>query len=330
MTNLKGAQPGPERALRSGRTHPALVSVVIPTYNRADLIRRSVDSALRQTHAEVEVIVVDDASTDDTRAVLAGMTDPRLRVVRHDHNEGQSRARNRGVREAKGRYVAFLDSDDEWLPAKIERQLARFAGDDNPGATYTGMWVDDGSGRHEETARVDGNAFEEFLTLPGPITTTGLMIDSEVVGDELSFDEAIGCAVEGDLLIRISREHAVGRVGEPLYVRHLHAGEQISSETQCYARARRQILEKYAEDFRQRPRLAAACLFRLALTERKVGDYARARRTVLEAARVDPANLRFKALSFLASLGVVPCRLGLNAYTSAGRVRAAVARGGHA
>lgn len=311
--------------------NPALVSVVIPTYNRADLIERSVTSALSQTYEDVEVIVVDDASSDDTPTVLGAIADSRLRVVRHERNEGQCRARNRGVQEAKGRYVAFLDSDDEWLPAKIERQLARFAADDSPGATYTGMWVDDGSGRHVETARVEGRAFDEFLTLPGPITTTGLVVDAMVVGDELSFDEAIGCAVEGDLLIRISREHVVGRVADPLYVRYLHAGEQISRETRCYAGARRQILEKYADDFRRRPRLAAKCLFRLALTERKVGDHARARRTVLEAARVDPTNLRFKALGFLASLGTVPFRLGLNAYTSAGRVRAAVAKqGGHA
>ena len=309
----------------------ALVSVVIPTYNRVDLIARSVTSALRQTHPEVEVIVVDDASTDDTPSVLAEMSDPRLRVVRHERNEGQCRARNRGIQEAKGRYVAFLDSDDEWLPSKIERQLARFADGDAPAATYTGMWVDDGSSRHSETARVEGHAFEEFLTLPGPITTTGLMVDTEAVGGELSFDESIGCAVEGDLLIRISREHAVGRVADPLYVRHLHAGEQISRETRCYARARRQILEKYADDFRSRPRLASTCLFRLALTQRKIGDYAQARRTVLEAASMDPTNIRFRALRVLAAWGVLPFRLGLDAYTGAGRMRAAVGRvGSHA
>ena len=319
-------QPGGESVEGS-----ALVSVVIPTFNRADLIERSVKSALRQTHQELDVIVVDDASTDETPAVLARIDDPRLRVIRHERNEGQCRARNRGVRESGGRFVAFLDSDDEWLPAKIERQLARFASGDSPVVTYTGMWVDDGSGRHVEAARVEGRAFEEFLTLPGPITTTGLMVDTEAVGDELVFDENIRCAVEGDLLIRLSREHVVGRVAEPLYVRYLHAGGQISRETRCYAGARRQILVKYADDFRQRPRLAATCLFRLALTERKVGDYARARRTVLEAAQVDPTNLRFKVLGFLASLGSVPFRLGLNAYTSAGRMRAVVAReGGHA
>ena len=323
MTDRMVTQPGGETV-----GNPELVSVVIPSYNRADLIERSVRSALGQTYEALEVIVVDDASTDHTSTVLAAIADARLRVVRHERNQGQSRTRNRGVQEAKGRYVAFLDSDDEWLPAKIERQLERFADGDSPGVTYTGMWVDDGSGRHVETARVEGHAFEEFLTLPGPITTTGLMVDTAAVGGELSFDEAIGCAVEGDLLIRISRDHVVGRVAEPLYVRYLHAGEQISRETKCYAGARRQILDKYADDFRQRPRLAATCLFRLALTERKVGDYAGARRTVLEAARVDPANLRFRTLGFLASLGVVPFRVGLNAYTSAGRMRAAVARGG--
>lgn len=320
-----GEQSGnPLEKARSGR----LVSVVIPTYNRAALIERSVKSALAQSHRDVEVVVIDDASTDETVSVLATIDDPRLRVIELERNGGQCKARNRGVREAQGRYVAFLDSDDEWLPTKVARQLERFEAGDRPGVTYTGMWVDDGTSRNDVLARVEGESFEEFLTLPGPITTTGLMVDAEMVREELSFDETIGCAVEGDLLIRISRDHVVGRVPEPLYVRYLHGGEQISSETRCYARARRQILDKYADDFRQRPRLAAACMFRLALTERKVGDYTQARRTVLEAARVDPTNLRFKVLSFLASLGVVPLRVGLNAYTSAGRMRAAVARGG--
>jgi glycosyltransferase involved in cell wall biosynthesis len=100
------------------------VTVVVPAYNRAGVVGRAVRSALAQTLREVEVLVVDDASTDDTAAVVAAIEDPRVRLLRHDRNRGGSAARNTGIEAARGRYVAFLDSDDEWHPAKLERQVA--------------------------------------------------------------------------------------------------------------------------------------------------------------------------------------------------------------
>lgn len=103
---------------------PPEVSVVIPTYNRQDTILRAVGSVLGQTHRDLELIVVDDASTDDTEAVLAGIGDPRLRQHRHTQNRGAAAARNTGIAAATGDCIAFLDSDDAWLPHKLELQLA--------------------------------------------------------------------------------------------------------------------------------------------------------------------------------------------------------------
>ncbi|ELY77342.1 glycosyltransferase family 2 protein [Natrinema gari] len=100
------------------------VSVIIPTYNRAATLPRAIDSALEQTVDDLEVVVVDDGSTDDTEAVLAAYEDPRVRPVVHATNQGANVARNTGLEYARGEYVAFLDSDDEWLPEKLERQLA--------------------------------------------------------------------------------------------------------------------------------------------------------------------------------------------------------------
>lgn len=99
-----------------------LVSVIIPTYNRAGTIRMAVDSALAQTYPDLEVIVVDDGSKDDSLAVLATYGD-RIRVI-PQANAGPSAARNRGVLEARGEIIAFLDSDDKWMPEKIARQVA--------------------------------------------------------------------------------------------------------------------------------------------------------------------------------------------------------------
>ncbi|RQG99360.1 glycosyltransferase family 2 protein [Natrarchaeobius oligotrophus] len=99
------------------------VSVVIPTHDRAETLPRAIDSALEQTIDDLEVVVVDDGSTDDTPSVLSAYEDPRVRPIVHATNRGANVARNTGIDHARGEYVAFLDSDDEWLPEKLERQL---------------------------------------------------------------------------------------------------------------------------------------------------------------------------------------------------------------
>ncbi|MGB3624622.1 MAG: glycosyltransferase family 2 protein, partial [Henriciella sp.] len=102
----------------------SLVSVVIPTYNRARTLRRAVESVLRQSYTNLELIVVDDASTDDTKAVLSSINDPRMRVITYEFNRGCAAARNIGARDARGEYLAFQDSDDEWLADKLSKQVA--------------------------------------------------------------------------------------------------------------------------------------------------------------------------------------------------------------
>lgn len=106
--------------------HPSEISVVIPTYNRAHCIMRALESVFAQSLAPGEIIVVDDASRDDTAAVLAPHAG-RIRVIRHETNAGASAARNTGIAAAQGTWVAFLDSDDVWRPDKLARQLAFMA-----------------------------------------------------------------------------------------------------------------------------------------------------------------------------------------------------------
>src|SRR6056297_1399486 len=99
------------------------VSVIVPTYNRADSLPRTIDSVLAQTHDDLELVVVDDASTDDTETVVERYEDDRVTYLEHATNRGGSAARNTGIRASDGDYVAFLDSDDEWHPEKLERQV---------------------------------------------------------------------------------------------------------------------------------------------------------------------------------------------------------------
>src|SRR5262245_59433756 len=109
-----------------------LVSVVIPTRNRAHLLGRALRSALAQTLTDFEVVVVDDASSDDPGRAVEELGDPRIRLLRLSERGGAGRARNAGIQAARGEFVAFLDSDDEYLPAMLERQIARLRQSPDP------------------------------------------------------------------------------------------------------------------------------------------------------------------------------------------------------
>jgi len=110
----------------SGRGHPT-VSIVLPTYERETLIGRSIRSVIDQTYDDFELIVVDDGSADATAEEVARCGDRRTSYIRLDENRGAAAARNVGIRHAVGRFIAFQDSDDEWVPTKLERHMGAFA-----------------------------------------------------------------------------------------------------------------------------------------------------------------------------------------------------------
>ena len=131
-------ESGPVCGSAGGVIVGGLVSVVIPTFNRARLVRRAVQSALDQSYGRLEVVVVDDGSTDGTRDAIAGIDDDRLHYVRQE-NAGLPAARNRGIAESTGDFIALLDSDDVWLPWKVEAQLAALAAFPASGMVWTDM-----------------------------------------------------------------------------------------------------------------------------------------------------------------------------------------------
>jgi glycosyltransferase involved in cell wall biosynthesis len=200
---------------------PPLVSVVIPAWNAARTLPRAIDSVLAQTWARREIIVVDDGSADDSQAVLARYGD-RVRVV-SQANGGPSAARNRGLREARGQYVAFLDADDHWLPEKLERQVALLEAHPDLGFCSTATIVVDASGKHvrdwpccNASEPLLETLFMQSAAVSG--STSGVLARSELLREADGFDQRLRGFEDPDLWIRLAYRTAYACIPETLTV----------------------------------------------------------------------------------------------------------------
>jgi len=195
----------------------ACVSVVIPTHNRASLLARAIRSVLGQTYQNLEVIVVDDGSTDGTREVVRSFQDSRIDYLFCQKNRGSPAARNLGLRAARGKYIAFLDDDDEWKPHKLERQVRALEQGDLD-AILCGI----SKTSHHRTKRyrkllVEPEALRRWAVFFG--AGSSLMAKTEVLRANL-FDEALPNGQEWDLLIRLTGKYHVGYIRECLVLCH--------------------------------------------------------------------------------------------------------------
>ncbi|MGB9902665.1 glycosyltransferase family 2 protein [Methanothrix sp.] len=140
---------GPDKVISKENTHPitALVSIITPCHNSSEFISQTIDSVLAQTYGNWEMIIVDDCSTDSTVQIVEDYLkkDSRIRLIRLGRNCGPAVARNRAIEEARGRYIAFLDSDDIWLPEKLEKQTA-FMRENDVDLCYSSYYIIDESG----------------------------------------------------------------------------------------------------------------------------------------------------------------------------------------
>jgi len=209
-----------------------LVSVITPTYNRFDLLPRAIRSVLGQTYTNLECIVVDDGSTDDTERVVRQFTDERLVYLRHETNRGASASRNTGIARAKGELVAFLDDDDEWLPAKLEKQVPLIQSlPANIGMVYCWMDYYDNQGqivkKHRPTYR--GYVFPYVLDQQRIGGCPTLLVRRPVIEQVGGFDESLPRGNDGDFIRRVCLEYEVDLVPEVLVKVHVgHDSERIS------------------------------------------------------------------------------------------------------
>lgn len=221
------------------------VSVIIPTFNRAGMVSRAVSSVLGQTFQDFELIVVDDGSQDDTPRVLEAFND-RIRILSHPKNMGVSAARNSGIKAAKSPLIAFLDSDDHWLPRKLAVQTAFF--EQHPEALVCQTeeyWV-----RHNRRVnprnkhrKPSGDIFEDSLRMC-LVSPSAVMLKRTLIDEVGLFDESLPACEDYDLWLRISSKYPVHLIEEHLVVKEGGHDDQLSSSVMGLDRFRIQALEK--------------------------------------------------------------------------------------
>jgi glycosyltransferase involved in cell wall biosynthesis len=184
------------------------ISVIIPTYNRAHLIGASIASVLAQTYTNFELIVVDDGSTDDTEQQVHGFNDPRINYINQE-NKGRSHARNCALDLARGRYIAFLDSDDLFLPDKLALQVAYLDSHPHVGMVYTSAYCIDYSGNalsDRYLASVSGKIYKSIAFFrPVTITLPTVMARRELFAEVGGFDVQMHRFEDTDMWRRISK-----------------------------------------------------------------------------------------------------------------------------
>ena len=213
-----------------------LISVIIPTFNRVDVLYRSIYSVLRQTYHDIEIIVVDDGSTDPTRDLVLSIVDDRTMYVQQKHS-GVSAARNTGISASSGKLIAFLDSDDEWRPDKLERQLELYDGNDYFVCHTDELWLRDGQVVNQKNFhKKQGGCFFERALDRCLISPSSVLISRSLLDKAGCFDENLPAAEDYDLWLRITAFYPVTFVDKPLVIKHGGRMDQLSVTTQAIDR----------------------------------------------------------------------------------------------
>ncbi|NLX50081.1 MAG: glycosyltransferase family 2 protein [Methanospirillum sp.] len=284
------------------------VSVVLPTYNRAPLLPRAIESVLVQTWTDFELIVVDDGSSDDTASVMASFTDARVRYVRYEENRGANHARNVGIREARGRYIAFQDSDDDWFPEKLKKNMAVFTSSGpEVGVVYSGYWkyVDS----HENriyiplpwVKRRDGWIHEELLR-NNFVTTQAAVVRRECFETSGFWLEGLPGKQEWELFLRISRDYQFRFIDEPLLNSRFTEGG-ISNNCLGIYHSMERILELHQDEFADHPAILAEHYVRLGLQYAQAGEFEKGRDYLRRGANLQPGNWKYQAAAFASTFG---------------------------
>lgn len=292
-----------------------LISVIIPSYNRSRSLERAVRGVLGQSYQNLELIVVDDCSTDNSREIVEAIDDPRLRLIRHEVNQGAGAARDTGIRSAKAEILAFQDSDDNWFPEKLDVQMRHFCGltDDYVAVFHTkiiyGRSIDSTGNktygiRHASCVPgpgqppKSGDMAEAFLwgNFMGPPT---VMLKKAAYFDAGGFDPRVKNNDDWDFNLRLSQKGKIGFIDEPLMLVY-NSSDGISKDPVASAFSTIVIFGKIKRRFPESPALAvhAVTVHRYLMMKNKPKSARRFLRKALALKPKNPTNYLRLALTY--------------------------------
>jgi glycosyltransferase involved in cell wall biosynthesis len=296
-TNVRAVPVSGGAPLRDTSVSPT-VSVVIPVRNRSSVVLRALRSVTDQSFPDLETVVVDDASTDNTADAVRAYagTDPRVHLFRHESPCGAQAARNTGVRAASGEWVAFLDSDDWWLPDSLSLRLAAAAATAAP-VVHSACLVcrSDSEGPVPfSVPPLSGRVYRDLLRRPGPVFPA-LLVKRSALNEIGGMDEQIIAFQEWDTAIRLARLASFAFVAEPTFVYDGTRADSISKDLKRNAEGYRMIVSKHRRAITTQlgPKGLSDHWATLAGLYRAAGDARRARTFLVAAALLWPFRPAF-------------------------------------
>ena len=279
-----------------------LVSVVITTYRRPpEIVNRAIKSVINQTYRNLEIIIIDDSPDDfkerkDVEKMILSIKekDKRIRYIKHTENKGACAARNTGIVNSHGNFIAFLDDDDEWLPAKIEKQLELFK-DPEVGLVYCRSFTIDelyGVKKIRKTKFYKGYVFDQLFRTNFIGSTSFPLIKKECFQHCGIFDINLKSCQDFDLWLRIAKKYKVDYVDEPLVNYYIHGNERMSTNPLNRIQGIALVTDKYKEYLEFHPYLKSRRLLALVPLYFQIGEKNKALQIYYEAVKLTPLNLK--------------------------------------
>ncbi|MEN6553319.1 MAG: glycosyltransferase [Methanobacterium sp.] len=282
------------------------VSVIIPTYNRAHLIPRAIKSVLNQTYHDIEIIIVDDSSTDNTEEIIKSFKDVNLKYIRHDINKGASAARNTGIKASKGEYIAFQDSDDEWFPDKLEQQMEVFA-DVYPevGVVYSGFYRIEADKKiylpSDRLPQKEGNIHNELLK-GNFVGTPTVLMKKECFKNKRYFDENLPALEDWELWIELSKYYTFKYINKPLLYSY-STPNSINLNENNMLKAHEMILLTHLDDFSKNKRNLSEHYYDIGTGLCSIGDFTNGRKYLIKSMKANCFNIKTMTILFVLLFG---------------------------
>lgn len=282
------------------------VSVIIPTFNRAHTLPRAVRSVLEQDFRDLEVIIIDDGSRDNTQSIVRGFDDSRIKYIKLDKNVGAAAARNVGISSSRGKYIAFQDSDNVWIEGKLKKQIEIFTQlPDRVGVLYSRILRIGGNKREFVPGFQDkvktGDIHNELLSR-NFVDLSAAVVRRECFVNQGMFDEDLPCFQDWELWIRISRDfefHYVDEVQAAAY----YSENSISIDPHKQIDSLEHILKKHVSDFSVHKKIYGKQIIYLGHLLCSYGDIKAGRKILLEALNARPLFMKIYVFLFISILG---------------------------